>query len=341
MKKDLITDFIQYLTTFGLDTRAMEKVLRKNTARDLALVQPKIDAYQKLLHADQKTMVRLITKFPAMLGYDVDSDSPTSVKNKMENFQTILQLSESAVAKMILGAPMILGYDTINDTPTSIKGKVKDYQKVLQADTKTLSRMITMLPSMLCYDVTSDSPTSTASKVQFLKASLGVDHQTLLQMLAKAPVLLAMDTNSTGPQSLTAKIKKLNAVIPADKLRTCITTCPTIFTVPAQVFKIRYMLAENVGAMTKFLKKGFLTGQDKVWARTCYLERFPGVFSPNNVYRDEKQFSNCFGIKSTDLMQRHPLNAAAVYQIEKTYLMKTGDLLTLDQQERTAVGLER
>lgn len=341
MKKDFRADFKHYLTTLGMEARAMERALRKHTARDLALVQPKIEAYQKLLHVDQKTVVKLIAKFPAMLGYDVDSDSPTSVKNKMQNFQTILQIDARTVEKMIIAAPQILGFDTINDTPTSIKSKVKDYQRVLHADDKTLRHMVTIFPNMLGYDVVSDSPTSTANKVQFLKAALGVDDQTLLQMLVKAPVLLAMDTTGTGPSSLSAKIAKLNHVIPADKLRECITTCPMVFTVPAQAFKIRYLLAENVGAMGKFLKKGFMTNQNKVWARACYFSRFPSVYNPNNVYRDEKQFSRCFGVKSVDLMQRYPLDQAAVYQIEKTYLMKTGNLLTLDQQERAAIGLEK
>lgn len=330
-----------YLTTLGMDTRATEKVLRKNTARETTLVQQKMADYQTLFQIDQPTLFKLIRKFPAMLGYDVLSDSPTSVKSKMKNFQTLLQTDAKTVAKMLIAVPTILGYDTVNDTPTSIKGKFKQYQTILHTDAKTLRHMITIFPAMLGYDTVSDNPTSVSSKCEYLKTSLQIDDQTLLKMLTKAPILLAMDTTSTGPSSLTAKIQKLKAVMPAEQMRETIITCPTIFTVPAQAFKIRYMLAENNDVMPYFLHKGFMTNQEKVWARACHLAHHLGILNPSNVYRDEKQFNRIFGVKSADLMRAYPLNQTAVACIEHRYYVKTGHSLTLDQQERAAIGLEK
>lgn len=297
---DELTALEHYFMTLGMDARAIKKVLSKFTTRDLQLIQQKVADYQTMFRVDERTVVKMITFFPSMLSCDVTSDSPTSIQSKIRDFQKLLHTDEQAVLKMCVTYPVMLGLDTAGDGPTSVKSKIKNYQALLQTDEKTVTQMIVAGPQLLCLDTVSDSPTSVKTK-----------------------------------------IKKITEVMPLEKLRACGADFQAIFTVPAQAFKVRYMLAENMDVTQSFLRRGgFMTSQSKVWARYCYLNRHPGVFNLNNVYTNEKMFTKRFGVASVDLMQKYPLDRAAVTQIEQVYYIKTGHQITLDQQERAVLGLE-
>ena len=162
----------------------------------------------------------------------------------------------------------------------------------------------------------------------------------MIDVVLKTPSLLAFDTVGTGPTSLKVKIDKITEVVPFERLREIVVANPKIFHVPAQNFKLRYMLAENIGVMSKFLINGFMTGQDKVWARFCYLDKHRGTFNMNNVYAGEKRFNHNFSVNSDDLMQRYPLDKTALARIEQDYQVKTGINLKLDQQELTMLDIE-
>lgn len=331
----------EYLGTLGLDDRATAKVLtKKNAQRSLDAIQRKVADYQLLLQVDEKTLGKLLTKFPAMLSYDTNGDSPTSIKNKIKEMQAILHTDDKTVAKMVISLPSLFGFDITGNSATSLRGKIKAYQTVLKTDEATVRKMMIAMPSLIGCEIIGDSPASITNKLKFLKSSFQVDDRALTQMLVKAPVLLALDAVGDGPKSLATKINKFKQLMPLDQLREHIAYNPALLTVPAQAIKIRYMLAEDIGLTSVFLQKGFLTSQSKVWARACYMSHLiRGVFKMNNIYREESTFNHTFGVKSADLMKRYPLDQAAVHKIETTYLRKTGNLLTLDQQERAVLGL--
>ncbi len=338
-----------YQTLFHVDIRRVVKmiiddprVLSFDTISDSPTsVKSKIRDYQKILHADERTVTKMLLALTTLLGFDTLGNGPKTVKTKMQNYQTLFHTDERSIAKMILSCPSTLARDVYGDSPTSVKNRLKDYQNVLGADEATVAKIILGCPTLIGLDVTSDSPTSIANKVQCFQAAFQLDTPTLTQMFAKAPTLLALDTASKGPTSFATKMEKMTAVIPLQQLREYAVYNPTLLTMPAQAFKIRYMLAENFDVKPRFLKVGYLTGQSKVWARANYLNRHPGIFNLNNIYISEKMFNQMFRVQSADLMQKYPLNAAAVAQIEHNYYVKTGHKLALDQQERAAIGLEK
>lgn len=318
------------------------RILSLDTVSDSPTsVKSKIKDYQTILHVDERTVVKMIRLLSTLMCFDTTSNGPTSVKTKIKNYQTLLNTDERSVMKMIITHPSCLARDIYGDSPTSVKNRLKDYQTVLGTDEATVAKMFVNYSPLIGLDVNSDSPTSIANKVQYFQTAFQLDLPTLTQMFVKAPTLLALDTTSTGPKSLATKIQKMTEVIPLGQLRECVVYNPSLLTMPGQAFKIRYMLAENFDVKPRFLKVGYLTSQEKVWARANYLNRHPGIFNMNNIYISEKVFNQMFKVPSADLMQKYPLDAAAVAQIEQSYYIKTGHKLTLDQQERAAVGLER
>ncbi len=299
-------------------------------------VKNRIREYQDLLQADAKTVVKMITAFPALLSFDSTSDNAKAVRSKIKDYQTTLHADLASVQKMIISYPVLLGLDT----KTTIKNKLADLQATLHADAATVTKMVMDFPQLLGYEITGDSPTAVKHKLRHLKDVFRVDEQTLTGMVSKAPSLLGMDAISHGPKSLRTKVDKLRSVLTPEQLRECMVKTPAVLTVPAQAFKIRYMLAENLGIMSRFLKIGYMVNQNKVWARASYLNRHP-VLNLKSVYINEKDFHHRFGRSSAELMQQYPLDQTAVFKIEQNYLLKTGNNLTLDQQERTALGLEK
>lgn len=373
-----LNELKQYYASLGMNERAIEKMVSRSGMRTPALIQQKIEKYQTwlqidtptavrlitrfpnmlnygldsweanpvekrmkdyqdLLHADAKTVAKLITAYPALLSFDSVSDKPTAVKSKIQDFQTYLHADLATVQKMIIAFPMMLGLDT----KTTVKNKIADLQTALQADTATVAKIVTAFPQVLGYEITGNSPTAVNHKLQDLKEIFRTDDQTLTSMLAKAPVLLGLDTASNGPTSLRTKMDKMRAVLAPEQLQAAMVKKPALLTMPAQAFKIRYLIAEQFGVTPRFLQVGFMIHQNKVWARASYLNRQPGVFNLNNIYIGEKRFSERFGVATADLMQHYPLDQAAVTNLENHYYIKTGHKLTLDQQERAVLGLEK
>ncbi|MCQ2382455.1 MAG: hypothetical protein MJ060_01250 [Clostridia bacterium] len=303
-------------------------------------VKSKIKNYQTLLHVNENVICKMIRLCPGILGFDTISDTETSVKGKLKSYQTLLHVDETKVIKMICSFPHMLKFDTISDAETSVKGKLKSYQTLLHADEANVIKMICSFPAMLNYDIVSENATSIKNLIKNYQKILQIDEDTVLQMIREFPGLLGFDTVTDETSGVKNKVQKLNAFVPKEH----IINHPLILSVPAQQFKIRYMLASNIntmqdGILKRFLACGFMTSPGKVWARYSGLTSRRLGLKLSYIYQTEKIFQQRIGKKTEDLIKQYPLDLDAVHNIEQGYLRNTGVALKLDTKELAALGL--
>ncbi len=256
------------------------------------------------------------------LEYIVGMDNLTGLKQYFH----ALGMNDRAIAK-------VLGKTNMRSL-TLIQQRLADLQKVLRIDAPTVVHMVVTWPDLLGHD-----GIEVVNKIQDYQKLLQIDEPTVVQMMINRPHLIGYNTMGEGPTAVKSKINKFTAAIPLEQLRDWVVRFPAILDMPAQAFKIRYMLAANLGITTRFFQAGFMTNQSKVWARACHLNRHPGIFNLANVYISEKFFHGMFHVSSSELMQKYPLDQTAVAQIEQDYLARTGHKVILDQQERAVLGL--
>ncbi len=197
--------------------------------------------------------------------------------------------------------------------------------------------MIIKLPSLLGYDTNSDGPTSIKGKVEFYRTYLKLSDNEIKNMIIKSPSLLGLDTNTDGPKSVKTKLNKLKTFIEPNRLIELIKNDPNFLCVPAQKFKIRYMLATDLNFSDIFNNCKLITGEATVWARFCFLNE-NGIDKYYNVFVSKKVFKRIYGADTDYLVEKYPLDKEAIKFIEETYMQKTGHKLTLDESELSALG---
>ena len=166
----------------------------------------KVNDYLKLLNIDTDEFYEMVKSLPQLLGYDIISDKPTSVKSKLKFYKDTLSLIDSELAKLIKSFPVLLSYDTISDKPTSVKSKLKFYKNTLSLTDNELAKLIKSFPVLLGFDTMSDSPTSVKSKLKFYKDTLSLTDSELTKFIKSFPVLLGYDTISNNPTSVKSKL---------------------------------------------------------------------------------------------------------------------------------------
>ena len=199
--------------------------------------------------------------------------------------------------------------------------------------------MIVSTPELIGRDINSNSETSVKSKIKAYKNLLKMSDEEARKMIIALPSLLCYDFGD-GKSSMKSKIEKLQQTIPFEHLRNIAIENPLIFSAPAQSFKIRYMMASVMDKLPQFLSCGFMVNEKKVWARLCHLI-FINSTAVSYIYINEKVFIGRFGASSEDLLKKYPLDEKAVKEIERAYFEKTGEKMTLDENELTQLGIER
>lgn len=339
MHEKMHDELKEYLKSFGFSEGKIAKFFGNTTLRDLTIIKAKMEDYKEIFSLNDIEISKLIKICPQLLGYDISSESEGSVKGKIKFYKDLLNIDENQIRKMIITLPALLGLDTISDSERSVKGKIKAYKELLNLNDREIKKMLRAFPQLLCLDLVSDSETSVKNKIKFYKDALNLSDSEVRKMLVISPGMLGLDTISNKSSSVKAKIRKFKQILPYDVLRKVAIKTPMIFSVPAQKFKIRYMIANINGNEKNFSLEVFMTNEKKAWARACYLK--PLNVSAYWNYQGEKQFAKQFGITSEELMKVYPLDKKATLEIEKAFWEKTGEKMTLDSDEIKELGLER
>ena len=354
-----------YLFSLGLNPSEVERIRSKARFYNVATIQNRINDYQTLLQTDLKTVLKIVLRYPRLLGLETFGAKPTSVQSKIRAYQDILHVDTAKVIKMVLNYPQMLSYDCISEkqktlnvdrypeqqddfSATSVKAKISDLQTALQTNETNVAKMLSNSPEIIGLSIVDNIIPTLA----FFREQLQIDQATLTQMLVKFPSLIKSSIKD-GPTSVKSRIEKLREIIPAQQLRELIVKRPTLISVPTQSFKIRYMMAVNANALDAFLSRGFLVNEKNVWARYCYLtSNNPSVKSSKmgnmnvirlntNLYRENAVFEKRFGVKVKDLMQEFPLDELSVQDTVERFQRATGEELTLDSNERKALGINK
>lgn len=332
-------------------------------------VKSKIEAYKEILNISAEEARGMIIKFSALLNYDVSSEAKysddgqmqvreTSVRAKIRAYKEIFHVSDEEIRKMILAYPEMLGYDVLSESEysndsgtertsrTSVKAKIEAYKRILHAGDDEIRRIIAKNPRMLRLDISDDdveeveeSKTSVKSKIKAYMQILGMSEEQVCKIILREPSLLSFDVVSEKNNSVKTKVKKLKEIFSDEELKSILVSYPEILGIPAQHFKIRFMMAVNSGVEERFLKNSdFRTNERKVWARLC-IARQRKVSEYCAFHASEKTFQKQFGVSSDELMEKYPLDMKAVREIEEEYYKITGQRLVLTEDELAELGL--
>ena len=344
-----------YYASQGLNDIAINKLISKSCMRDIDLIEIRIQDYMDLWHVDRKTVWATILKFPRLLGMETKGKHiPNSVESRMQNWQTTFQLDKPTLIKKVLTGTSLLSV-------CNLQSMIDNYKKILQTDEATVKKILLKQPSLAYLDI-EDNVVPT---LKFYRDTLKIDQPTLTKMVLQNQRIIGFNIE-TSLTSVKSKIDKLKEVMPLAELREKIIAYPMILNTPAQAFKVRYMLAaladdyirknqrytgkkEKFSITERFFKTGYMTGQDKVWARFNYLVEH-NFKAMNYLYYGDSQFQQWVRApKNADLIKKYPLDANALNQIEQKYNQIKGKSkntkklrhLKFDPQELAAYHMKR
>ena len=335
------------------------------TGKNPTSINNKIDFYKNTFKYDDKTMGETLASYPWLLHLDTLSDRPTSVKSKIKYIQDELKITEHESVKIICK-----NFKILSSKKESLQKNIDYFRDYFQSDARKIFiaqhrlitddverffilrrdpimnllkineeqfiKVINKTPSLLAYPATGDRPDSIESKMKYYKNNLHLNDNELLNLILNKPIVLTLDVTTNGPTSVNKKLQAFTECMPFEKVREAILNTPTLLTTPAQQFKIRYMLAYDMGEEDKFFKINFMINEKKVWARYCFLSStVPSQI--DKVYIGEERFKKLFNISSEQLLEQYPLDENAVYDIEQTFAETTGRDLKLNQAERETV----
>ncbi|MCQ2382091.1 MAG: hypothetical protein MJ054_02185 [Clostridia bacterium] len=345
--------FEKYLEIFQISKSKLVKLIDRDyrlLTRDvlgdgITSVKNKIKVFQHILQADEETVIKAIVSQPSLLGYDCTLDSEKFIKGKIQKYKNFFQVDEMDVFKLVQKNPVLLILDCDSDEPTSVKTKIREIQNIFNIEPKRVCKMIKAQPKIITYDCVGDTSTSITAKIKAYQTLLQADELSVKSMIIKQPALLSFDCVSNSPTSVKSKIKKMSEVITQEKACELILEKPNVLNVPARDFKIRYILAVCLGESNQFFKGGFMTNQNKVWARSCCIndknkELISGKRIYAGIYKSEKAFQKRFGQKSAELLNEYPFNQDALLSVVQQY-DKIKDNHNSDKQDILIKGTEK
>lgn len=326
--------FNDYMSLLHINPNQLIKLINRDPhmlTRDVMADNPtsaksKIKLYQEILNLEEQDVIKCVTSQPMILGLDCTGNDEKSVNGKLQSYQNILHITNiNIVKKLMKKQPALLLLDCNGDDERSIKNKVKAYQQILKVDIERVTKMVISQPSLLTYDLVSADSKSVRGKIKAYQSLLQLDEATVIDMIIKQPALLSFDCTSNKATSVTNKIKKISEIITFEKCRELIINKPNLLNVPAKDFKKRYMLAVDIDEQERFFRDGYMTNQNKVWVRYCYInDRNRSLddehkFSYHGIYKSEKVFQKRFGVSSKTLMNQYILDNDAFEFITQKY----------------------
>lgn len=278
-----------------------------------------------------------IRSAPILLSLDSDptSPSPTSIRQKIINLKT-MGISDKAW----LSYPLILAMDcNIKSTsPTSIACKMQFFAKEFGFDGTQINNFSRLL-GMDC-SIETDNPAALINKRDFYLNRVGLS----LIDLAKFPHLLGYDCDPNS-KNRTSVSRKIDIFLENGIDLEILQKMPLLIGMPRDAIKVRYMLYRVSGLDKIPLNSSiFVQNECKTYARYKYLdtEIHPqGNFRP--IAYDEAKFQRAFDIRTTDLMQKYPLDTQALQDLEQQYanLPSTTQPIKLDRCELDYICAEK
>ena len=318
----------EYLLSLGFGEKKVDQITKKISIKEAEEVDAKLNGYQNLLGATRSEVVKMAKLVPAMLSYDIDSESPTSVKNKIVNYSKIFDILPEKVIRMVKNYPALLCLDTISESKTSVKGKIKAYSKILSLDEEEVLSIIKMCPTLLDYGVQEEQSNVIYDKVMTFQEILGVDKSDVVKMIMRNPSLLCMDTISEKPSSMKSKIKNLLKFVPVQK----IIENPTLLNCPPNRLKLRYLLLSDLHEDV-FSTRYLMMSEQVSFARRCYLQERGIKPTVGKICASKMDFERLYG--EVDVA-RYPITPEVVAKIEEAYKNRTGEEMLLNEAEKRA-----
>lgn len=310
---------------------------KHNKTENDTTIPEKIRFYKNALMLSDKEIIKVLKKFPVLLGYDIYSSEPNSIQSKINFYKELLGFDDAEIANFIRKLPQLLSYDTGlseegKKNPSSILNKYNFYKDLLGITSEQANHMIKQLPSLFSYDTVSEGPKSVKGKLAYYKKKLGLSDEELHKFIATVPNTLGYDTISNLPSSANAKIDRLLEIGTIEDIK----KNPRCMCLPAQKIKVRAMLLSDV-VDDLIGSNNLMIREQKLFARRCYLEAHKVPIKWSTLLRKESEFIHQYGISSDSLMNIYPLTKEDLEIIEKAYNNLDKKPLHLSEEEKVAI----
>ncbi len=310
---------------------------KPNKTENDTTIPEKIRFYKKLLMLSDAEVIKVIKKFPVLLGYDIHSNEPNSVLTKIKFYKELLGFNDAEVANFIRKLPQLLSYDigiseNGKSNPSSIHSKFEFYKKTLNLTNEQTSYMIKQLPALFSYDTISESPKSIKGKLAYYQKKLKLSDEELHRFIFTVPCALGYDTTSTMPSSANAKIDRLLEIGTVEDIK----NNPRCLCLPAQKVKVRAMLIADIDN-NPIASNNLMIREQKLYARRCYFVSHKIPITWTELFKNENKFQASHNISSDSLMNIYPLTDEALKEIEEAYNKLGKRPLHLDETEKVSI----
>ena len=267
--------------------------------------------YKDIFGLDDAQMAKVLERSMALLTYDCETDSPTSVRSKIDFFEKVLGFTHQDFTEMFVSFPAILSYSTVNQD--ALIGKINYFKNTFGYTNAELRKLLHNRPYILGYDCTSKSPTSIPAKITKYAELLNVDESVVKDLIKRVPTLLDYDCFSNSNTSVSTKITYLQQMGFDSSF---IVEDPSILGANMKKIKFRYMLLSTILFDNQFThSKWFAYDESKIYARYkyCLNNCIPYTFSTL------VKGSNDILSPIDDLVKKYPITPDVVVEIEAKY----------------------
>lgn len=300
LSKENINEKIDfYLKELNLSQSEINKIVKlapRMLTIGLSTVRKKIAFYQEEFGLDKVKLAAMLKLSPMLLCNGVEN-----VKDKTNFFMEELGVEKAEFKKMFKKFPVLVSYGK-----DMIRKKINFYENTFNLDRSELSALVKSIPCLLSFD-----EAKIKAKVKFYQQEFNFSESEFISVLKKMPVVLALSINSVKEKAV--QIKELN-ITKAEILH-----APNIFAVPKNNLKLRYIILRQSATRKEILRKkgAFLTNQEKLYARTMYLQNKYGEATFNQIMKSEDEFVRVNKITSEELMEQYKLTTEVIDQMQK------------------------
>lgn len=319
--------FLEYLIKCGLNYDSAYKIMDGTTIRGTAIIEHKLRFYDKLFNLSRPETLKIIVKFPQLLGMDVFMDDPTAVKTKLSYYVRRFGLSGYELTKILKNFPGILNYDVSDCSATSVPKKFETYINKLDLSEEELRHIFIAYPRMLSIGA-KGGKNSIKKRIEFYKEELEADAEELKYVLLKAPAILGFDINSNSPTSAKRKLKALKEIFTTDEIK----KNPILLALPACKIKFRYMLLypyeKNLAE-----KGGLMLNERVAFSRICHLKERRVKPTLSRISYPEIVFN----ARQGKITKEYPLTLEVIKRVQDYYNSLTIKSLYLEEDEVRAI----
>lgn len=304
-----------YKKTFGFTKQSFKKMI-KNGANAISYseenILDKFHNLQKQFGISASEYGRMIVATPSLIGisYDMFKERETLY---IEHFG----LTRDEFKKLLLHDAFI--FRPANET---ILQKEEFFRKNFGFKKNDFVKLLKQNPCLLCY-----SEDSILQKANFIANEFNLSKDQACDAIKNWSTILSL-----SPESLHAKNKILQE-IGIDPSFVCYD--PKIVSAPEKSLKARYIIARSVATDEElFSKKAwYMTNQNKVFARLQYLKSIKHKVKIGDLYQEEKQFEQYYGIDSESLIKVYRLDSENLQNLLEQFNLHSDKKIKLSKAE--------